>query len=161
MPLKKTEGELYEDISQEETWKINALRARMETFRNTVSEQEDELLSLKDILKKTQSNEYPLHPEAYVMLDEVIDNKEDHTSAYHDSTLIVKRTNLLFSGRECVVLNFEDITSIKKLKKEEEKSKMMSILYSSVHHEMIGPLKSNEEAAVRLIRGLKDNNLRM
>ena len=36
----------------------------------------------------------------------------------------------------------------------------MSALYSSVHHEMIGPLKSNEEAAVCLIRGLKDNALR-
>ena len=95
------------------------------------------------------------------MLDEVIDNKEDRASSFYDTTLIVKRTNLLFSGVECVVLNFEDITAIKKLKKEEEKSKMMSNLYQSVHHEMIGPLKSNEEAAVRLIRSLKDNNLRM
>ena len=36
----------------------------------------------------------------------------------------------------------------------------MSSLYSMVHHEMIGPLKSNEEAAVRLVRKLKDNELR-
>ena len=36
----------------------------------------------------------------------------------------------------------------------------MSTLVSMVHHEMIGPLKSNEEAAVRLVRKLKDNELR-
>ena len=36
----------------------------------------------------------------------------------------------------------------------------MSTLYSMVHHEMIGPLKSCEEAAVRLIRKLRDNDLR-
>ena len=49
---------------------------------------------------------------------------------------------------------------MKKLKHEEEKTKLMTTLYSSVHHEMIGPLKCNEEAAVRLIRGLKDDQLR-
>ena len=108
-----------------------------------------------------QSSEHPQFPEAYVMLDETIDNKDDHASHFNDATLIVKRTNLLFGDMECVVLNFEDITAIKKLKKEEEKSIMMSNLYSCVHHEMIGPLKSNEEAAVRLIRSLKDNNLRL
>ena len=36
----------------------------------------------------------------------------------------------------------------------------MSTIYSMVHHEMIGPLKSNEESAVRLIRQLKDPDLR-
>ena len=136
------------------------LRARIETEKNTL-ESEDGLLSLKDILDMSQASLDHQFPEAYVMLDEQIDNKDDHASDFNDTTLIVKRTNLLFSGMECVVLNFEDITAIKKLKKEEEKSRMMSNLYSSVHHEMIGPLKSNEEAAVRLIRSLKDNNLRL
>ena len=36
----------------------------------------------------------------------------------------------------------------------------MSTLYSSVHHEMIGPLKSNVEIAVNLIRTLKDQSKR-
>lgn len=36
----------------------------------------------------------------------------------------------------------------------------MSTLYSSVHHEIIGPLKSNEQAALRLIRGIQDPSLR-
>jgi len=37
----------------------------------------------------------------------------------------------------------------------------MSTLYSLVSHEIIGPLKSLEVAAVRLVRMLKDNELRM
>ena len=48
-----------------------------------------------------------------MVLDENVDDKEDHESNFHDSTLVVKRTNLFFSGRECVVLSFEDITSVK------------------------------------------------
>ena len=35
----------------------------------------------------------------------------------------------------------------------------MSTLYSCVHHEMLGPLKSNEEAAKCLLAGLRDSNL--
>ena len=58
------------------------------------------------------------------------------------------------------MLSFEDISPIKKLKKEEQKGRLMSTLYSMVHHEMIGPLKSAEEASMRLIRKLKDNDFR-
>ena len=35
----------------------------------------------------------------------------------------------------------------------------MSTLYSCVHHEMLGPLKSNEEAVTRLLAALKDPRL--
>ena len=98
--------------------------------------------------------------EAYIMLDSVIDDKEDSDSTCADRTLIVKRANLQFNNKSCVVISFEDISAVKKLKHEEEKSRLMSTLYSMVHHEMIGPLKSSEEAAVRLIRKLKDNDLR-
>ena len=66
----------------------------------------------------------------------------------------------MFNDKECVVLNFQDISAIKRLKHEKEKSRLMSTLYSSVNHEMIGPLKTSEEAALRLIRRLKDSNLR-
>ena len=94
------------------------------------------------------------------MLDGESDDKEDNESPLNDRTLIVKRANLQFNDKSCVVLSFEDISAVKKLKLEEEKSRLMSSLYSMVHHEMLGPLKSCEEAAVRLIRNLKDNDLR-
>ena len=66
------------------------------------------------------------------------------------------RTKLSFNDKDCVVLSFQDITDIKRLKSEKGKNKLMTALYSSVHHEMIGPLKSNENAALTLIRTLKD-----
>ena len=81
-------------------------------------------------------------------------NRQNSTNC--DKTLIVKRTNLIFNDKECVVVDFQDISAFKRLKLEEEKTKLMSTLYSSVHHEMLGPLKTNEEAAIRLIRNLKD-----
>jgi len=49
---------------------------------------------------------------------------------------------------------------MKKLKHEEEKTRLMTLLYSSVHHEIIGPLENNIEASVRLIRQVKDQALR-
>ena len=49
---------------------------------------------------------------------------------------------------------------MKKLKQEEEKSRLMTLLYSSVHHEIIDPLENNIQAAVRLIRMAKDSDLR-
>ena len=36
----------------------------------------------------------------------------------------------------------------------------MTLLYSSVHHEIIGPLENNIEASVRLIRMAKDAAVR-
>ena len=84
------------------------------------------------------------------------EDNDDQNSTNRDKTLIVKRTNLIFNDKECVVVDFQDISAFKRLKLEEEKTKLMSTLYSSVHHEMIGPLKSNEEAAIRLIRNLQD-----
>ena len=87
------------------------------------------------------------------MLSDGLENKSDRT-------LILKRTNLMFNDKECQVLNFGDISTYKKLRREEEKSKLMGNLYSSVHHDMVNPLKNNVEAAVRLIRNLRDQRLR-
>ena len=84
----------------------------------------------------------------------------DRDDTYDDRTLIVTRTKLSFNDRDCAVLSFQDITDIKRLKSEEGKNKLMSALYSSVHHEMIGPLKINENSALTLIRSLKDQKLR-
>ena len=49
---------------------------------------------------------------------------------------------------------------MKRLKHEEEKTRLMTLLYSSVHHEIIGPLENNIEASVRLIRSVKDQAMR-
>ena len=48
------------------------------------------------------------------MLDSGIDDKEDNESAFEDRTLIVKRANLQFNNKSCVVISFEDISAVKK-----------------------------------------------
>ena len=47
------------------------------------------------------------------MLDDLLDDKEGHESRHNDLRLVVRRTKLLFNDKECVVLNFEDISAIK------------------------------------------------
>ena len=42
-----------------------------------------------------------------------------------------------------------------RLKREEEKNRLLSTLNMSVHHEMIGPLKININVIQRLLRHLK------
>ena len=66
-------------------------------------------------------------------------------------SLIVKRVGMTFNDRECVVLNFTDITTYKKLEEERETSKLLKALNASVHHEMIGPLKNSVDICKRLI----------
>ena len=85
MPLDKSAGELYENTTPDETWRMNALRVRIETYRDTFEkETQRELLSLKDILEKKESHSNSKNPEAYVVLDENVDDKEDHESNFHD-----------------------------------------------------------------------------
>ena len=85
MPLDKSAGELYENTAPDETWRMNALRVRIETYRDTFEkETQQELLSLKDILEKKESHSNAKNPEAYVVLDENVDDKEDHESNFHD-----------------------------------------------------------------------------
>ena len=51
-----------------------------------------------------------------MLLDEGIEDKEDHYSPFKDHTLLVNRANLQFNNKSCVVLSFEDISDVKKLK---------------------------------------------
>ena len=60
--------------------------------------------------------------------------------------------DLTFNGKDCQVLNFTDMTMYLQLKREEEKSRLLSALNTSVHHEMLAPLKANMELSMRLFR---------
>ena len=50
------------------------------------------------------------------------------------------------------MLNFTDITTYKKLKREEEKNRLLNVINYSVHHEIIGPLKANIDVGENLRR---------
>ena len=62
----------------------------------------------------------------------------------------------MFTGTECQVINFTDITAYKRLKLEEEKTNMLEMLNTTVHHEMIAPLKANVDISERLTKQLKN-----
>ena len=66
----------------------------------------------------------------------------------------MKRVGLIFNDKECQVLNFTDITAYKNLEEEKETSRLLKTLNESVHHEMIGPLKTNVDICKRLAASL-------
>ena len=66
--------------------------------------------------------------------------------------------DLTFNEKECQVLNFTDMTMDLKLKREEEKNRMLNALNMSVHHEMLGPLRINIDTASQLIKLLNRQN---
>ena len=98
-------------------------------------------LSLTDLVRKK--------------IDPLIDKVESYTMhsrnvpVDHESSriIIVKRFDLIINEKECLVLNLTDITAYQRLKNEREKNSLLSALNTSVHHEMIGPLKINVEMA--------------
>ena len=53
------------------------------------------------------------------------------------------------------MLNFTNITTFHKYKKEEEKSKLLQALNTSIHHEMLAPLGTNVMIADRLFEAME------
>ena len=49
---------------------------------------------------------------------------------------------MVYNNIDCHVLNFVDMTSYFSLEKEKEKNRMIKILNTTIHHEMIAPLKA-------------------
>ena len=49
-------------------------------------------------------------------------------------------------------MNFTNITTYRRLKREEEKTRLLSTLNHSTHHEMLGPLRANVDVTEILIR---------
>lgn len=79
------------------------------------------------------------------------------TEKQESTSLIVTRMPLIFNNLECQVINFTDITTYKRLEKQEQTNSLLKTLNMTVHHSMIGPLKSNLALSMRLIRNLKKN----
>ena len=79
--------------------------------------------------------------ESYKMLSEY------NPKLGHDKYLVVKRTSLSFNKKNCQVLSISDLTSFQQLKEKEEKNRFLIALNTTVHHEMIAPLKANAESS--------------
>ena len=50
---------------------------------------------------------------------------------------------MIFEDKECELINFIDITAYIGLKKEQENNKLLKTLNTTVHHEMLAPLRAN------------------
>ena len=66
--------------------------------------------------------------------------------------LLVKRVDITFDDQECQMLTFVNITSLHQFKKEQEKSRILQALNTSLHHEMLAPLGTNVMIAERLMK---------
>ena len=89
------------------------------------------------------------------MHNEVEQDRNEHNTP-ENTSLIITRMPLIFNDKECQVINFTDITTYKRLEQEEETNRLLTTLNETVHHSMIGPLKSNLGSSMRLFRKLKN-----
>ena len=67
-------------------------------------------------------------------------------------TLIVKRLDLTFDNKQCQLITFSDITAYKNLEKEKKTTEMLKMVNWSVSHEMLGPLNTNVQLALLLLK---------
>ena len=58
-------------------------------------------------------------------------------------TIILKRNYLIINERNCQVVNFTDISAYIKLEQEKENNELLKTLNTTVHHEMLAPLRAN------------------
>ena len=54
-------------------------------------------------------------------------------------------------------MNFIDVTAFIKLKQERESNELLKQLNTTVHHEMLAPLRANVDICQRLLRKLRSN----
>ena len=74
-----------------------------------------------------------------------------------DRTVILKRNDLIIDEKECQVVNFIDISTYKRLKQEKVNNELLRTLNTTVHHEMLAPLRANVEICKRLLIKLKQD----
>ena len=66
------------------------------------------------------------------------------------------RTELIYNGKECFVVKIRDISEIREKAKLSAENKMLSLMASSVSHEMITPMRCIVHLAGGLEKKLKD-----
>ena len=62
--------------------------------------------------------------------------------------------DFMFEDKECQIINITDLTAYTKLKKEEDTNRLLKTLNTSVHHEMVTPVKTMIEISERLVKKL-------
>jgi hypothetical protein len=75
--------------------------------------------------------------------DEVFDNEQATTLVRPDTTKMWSVTvrELIFAGKQCRILVMRDLGPIRQNMKLQSQNKMMSLLQSSISHEMLTPIR--------------------
>ena len=81
----------------------------------------------------------------------MIKSENDDTT---NKVVYLKRTDMIYNNTNCQVLNFLDMTSHYSLERSKEKYRLMKLLNTTVHHEMIAPLKAQEDISRCLYESL-------
>ena len=62
----------------------------------------------------------------------------------------------MFDEKECQLISFTDISSFVWLKKKQETARLLMMLNTTVHHEMLAPLKVTDKVAEYLLTRQKN-----
>ena len=87
----------------------------------------DELVSLKDILEKEDSDTFQDQPEEYIMLTNIVDETSTGESGGKDLRLLVRRTKIDFNKQNCKLVSFTDISDLKKVKSWQKTTQLLQV----------------------------------
>ena len=125
------------------------------------SARQTELMSLKDIVQKRPDMEdSELRIEQYIRLANSVENVGDQKVLDTDKTVIVSRMHIKFKELECQLITFTDVSIYQQLKDQEERSEKLNSLNTSVHHEMVCPLRINVRIAEELLQLVEDMKIK-
>ena len=79
------------------------------------------------------------------------------TDDQEDKVLILERNDMIIDDKECQVVNFIDISAYEKFEQEKANNLFLKKLNTTVHHEMLAPLRTNIEICKRLMVLLSSN----
>ena len=73
-----------------------------------------------------------------------------------ERVLIVKRKDLTFDKKKCQLINFSDMSTYVWLKQEQENTRLLTMLNTTVHHEMLAPLEVTNQVADYLVTKIEE-----
>ena len=116
--------------------------------------------SLKEIIARQASKYDQNSVESYQMdiIQPSLSNSEEHLDQMIEADskiFVVTRLDVEFSGMECELLNFKDMTAFARLNKEKSLNKLLKTLNASVSHDMLNTIGINIELAQMLFSKTK------
>ena len=81
-------------------------------------------------------------------------------SNLEDRSFIVTRVELNFNYKRAQLICFTDITAYQLIEQKEEEKRILLALNTTVHHEMLAPLKATMDISMHLYNSIKKKELK-